>query len=569
MENLATRSIRDEEPSAFAFDTTEERHDPIDALARLGELDVFYEHACQTLWTYMRPEGRPSFTPSMLEDFVSWQALIGEAFAEEDRPLRYLVLGSRSPGVFCFGGDLDLFAKLITAGDRAGLVRYGQRCVEILFGNIHSLRLPILTIGLVEGAALGGGFEALLSFDHVIAERSATFGLPEIMFGLFPGMGAHALLSRKLGSAAANRLISSSKTYSAEEMHELGLVHELADDGQGLNATRAFIKTIEPQAPGAGRIAQGDEAQLESRIAGALRHHRDLGRRRASARIAGPQADEPPGVGADPPRDRTRLARIDEHDVDVFHRLDVDRRFPGDRDPVPRVCLDPVHPHGSAGRHHVEVPVGPRFVARALARPQRRRRYGRICADRQDGITTCPEPLAMGSNAPRRSAIGKLRCPHCGSPPRPVGHDPDLEDARRDGFAVIFGMTDAGARAHHLNAAGLGPPSIAERVLVRDRPVAHIGDDLHVGMRMRREAGLRRDRIVVPDADRTPAHPLRVVIAGETEMMPRVEPAMIGMAERSERAKVDHLPVSSQARWRDRARDQVSGTSSAPCPSAM
>ena len=242
MENLATRSIRDEEPSAFAFDTTEERHDPIDALARLGELDVFYEHACQTLWTYMRPEGRPSFTPSMLEDFVSWQALIGEAFAEEDRPLRYLVLGSRSPGVFCFGGDLDLFAKLITAGDRAGLVRYGQRCVEILFGNIHSLRLPILTIGLVEGAALGGGFEALLSFDHVIAERSATFGLPEIMFGLFPGMGAHALLSRKLGSAAANRLISSSKTYSAEEMHELGLVHELADDGRGLDATRAFIK---------------------------------------------------------------------------------------------------------------------------------------------------------------------------------------------------------------------------------------------------------------------------------------------------------------------------------------
>ena len=49
-------------------------------------------------------------------------------------------------------------------------------------------------------------------------------------------------LSRKLGSAAANRLISSSKTYSAEEMHELGLVHELADDGQGLDATRAFIK---------------------------------------------------------------------------------------------------------------------------------------------------------------------------------------------------------------------------------------------------------------------------------------------------------------------------------------
>jgi DSF synthase len=56
--------------------------------------------------------------------------------------------------------------------------------------------LPILTVGLVQGAALGGGFEALLSFDYVVAERDATFGLPEILFGLFPGMGAHSLLSR-------------------------------------------------------------------------------------------------------------------------------------------------------------------------------------------------------------------------------------------------------------------------------------------------------------------------------------------------------------------------------------
>jgi DSF synthase len=106
---------------------------------------------------------------------------------------------------------------------------------------MHALDLPILTIGLVQGAALGGGFEALLSFDHVIAERSATFGLPEVLFGLFPGMGAHAILSRKLGAAAADRMILSNKTYSAEEMFDAGIVHQLAADGQGLRATRDFI----------------------------------------------------------------------------------------------------------------------------------------------------------------------------------------------------------------------------------------------------------------------------------------------------------------------------------------
>jgi DSF synthase len=108
-----------------------------------------------------------------------------------------------------------------------------------------SLDLPMLTVGLVQGAALGGGFEALLSFDYIVAERGATFGLPEIMFGLFPGMGAHALLSRKLGGAMADRLIVSNETYTAEQMYDMGLVHKLAENGEGLSACRDFIKKSE------------------------------------------------------------------------------------------------------------------------------------------------------------------------------------------------------------------------------------------------------------------------------------------------------------------------------------
>ena len=219
-------------------------------LFQLGELDVLYEAPIAALWTYMRPHGRPSFTPPMLRDFESWQSLIADSFGPGKVPLRYLVLGSRAPGVFCFGGDLALFERLIRAGDRQGLARYGFRCVEILHRNMHALDLPILTIGLVEGAALGGGFEALLSFDVLIAERGATFGLPETLFGLFPGMGAHALLSRKLGSAMADRLILSSETYTAEQMYELGLVHQLAQPGEGLKACREFIKRSERRHPG-------------------------------------------------------------------------------------------------------------------------------------------------------------------------------------------------------------------------------------------------------------------------------------------------------------------------------
>jgi len=210
-------------------------------LFSLRQLDVLYDETSQALWSYMRPEGRPCFSLPMLNDFARWQDLIRQNFCTGKVPLRYLVLGSRAPGVFCFGGDLELFQHLIREQDRSALAQYGYRCVEILERNIRALELPIVTIGLVEGAALGGGFEALLSFDHIIAERGATFGLPEVIFGLFPGMGAHAILSRKLGTAMADRIILSNETYTAEQMYELGIVQQLAEPGEGLQACRDYM----------------------------------------------------------------------------------------------------------------------------------------------------------------------------------------------------------------------------------------------------------------------------------------------------------------------------------------
>ncbi len=210
-------------------------------LFNLAELDVLYEQDAEAIWTFMRPAERPSFTPAMLADFDSWQRLIGANFGPGRAPLKYLILGSRAPGVFCFGGDLALFERLIRDQNRDGLATYGYRCVEILHRNIETLGLPMITIGLAQGQALGGGFEALLSFDFIIAERGATFGLPEVMFGLFPGMGAHAILTRKLGSAMADRIILSNQTYTAQQMFDLGIVHQLAEPGEGEAAVREFM----------------------------------------------------------------------------------------------------------------------------------------------------------------------------------------------------------------------------------------------------------------------------------------------------------------------------------------
>ncbi|MEM9310410.1 MAG: crotonase/enoyl-CoA hydratase family protein [Pseudomonadota bacterium] len=241
MDNSASKAVPltdEEEP--FAQSAV---HNAIpEDLFSLAELDVLYEEQSCALWTYMRPQGRPSFTKTMLADFEAWQTFIEQGFGPDKVPLRYLVLGSRAPDVFCYGGDLELFQSLIRGRDRDALVEYGHRCCRILDRNINALGIDMLTVGLVQGAALGGGFEALLSFDFIIAERHATFALPEIMFGLYPGMGAHALLSRKIGSAMADRIILSNETYSAQELFDIGLVHLLVEPGEGLHAVRDFIK---------------------------------------------------------------------------------------------------------------------------------------------------------------------------------------------------------------------------------------------------------------------------------------------------------------------------------------
>jgi DSF synthase len=211
-------------------------------LYELEQLEVNFEKETGALWTFMKPRGRASYNPDLLEDFHAWQRGIVAAFENRPADIKYLLLGSRTPGIFNLGGDLNLFAERIRERDRAALVAYGESCVRILDRNMATLGLPMITIGLAQGDALGGGFESLLSFNIIIAEKQAKFGFPETMFGLFPGMGAYSLVSRRCGSAFAEEMMLSGKTYSADEMMEAGLVHLVAERGQGIEAAKDYME---------------------------------------------------------------------------------------------------------------------------------------------------------------------------------------------------------------------------------------------------------------------------------------------------------------------------------------
>ena len=211
-------------------------------LFELEQLEVSWDDTTGALWTFMRPRGRPSYNLDLLEDFHAWQRGILAAFEHRPSDLRYLLLGSRTPGVFNLGGDLDLFAAKIRDRDREALIAYGESCVRILHRNMNCLGLPMVTIGVAQGDALGGGFESLLSFNVIIAERGAKFGFPENIFGLFPGMGAYSLVARRVGAAFAEEMMLNGRIYTAEEMKDAGLVHILAEPGQGIAEARDFIQ---------------------------------------------------------------------------------------------------------------------------------------------------------------------------------------------------------------------------------------------------------------------------------------------------------------------------------------
>ena len=253
MDDLTPTHLAPEEGEALAAVTESMASTPDigkSTLFDLGQIDVSWDASAATLWAFMTPANRPNFSLAMLRDVRNWYVESKRLFDAGKLPVKYMVAGSRFPGVFNLGGDLELFASCIERGDLPGLVDYGHACIDVVNRTWRNGDLPVVSIALAQGDALGGGFEALLCFDVVIAEHSARFGLPEMLFGLFPGMGAYSILARRLGRLTAERMILSGKVFTAQEMYDMGVVHTLVEDGEGEQAVRDYVTRNSPHHAG-------------------------------------------------------------------------------------------------------------------------------------------------------------------------------------------------------------------------------------------------------------------------------------------------------------------------------
>jgi DSF synthase len=205
---------------------------------------VAIEGKLKTAWVHFNSENSPSFSRPLLQDLLRFEKVLAELFersSRADAPVKFVVSASRMPGIYNLGGDLALFADCIRRQDRQALSNYARECCEMVYHGYTAFNLPVVLVGLIQGDALGGGLECALSCGVLVAERKARFGIPEILFNMFPGMGAYSLLSRRIGQIEAERMILSGKIYTAEEMFDMGLVDILAEDGEGEKAVQDYI----------------------------------------------------------------------------------------------------------------------------------------------------------------------------------------------------------------------------------------------------------------------------------------------------------------------------------------
>jgi len=162
---------------------------------------------------------------------------------EADADVRVIVFTGAGERAFVAGGDIaDL-------NSRRGLPHY-QEFAEVIhrvFRRIEASDKP--TIGAINGWALGGGTEILLTFDIRIVAEEAKLGLPEITLGLFPGAGGTQRLIRQIPLCRAKEMMFTGEQITAAEAVALGLANRAVPRASLMQETMALAEKIAQKSP--------------------------------------------------------------------------------------------------------------------------------------------------------------------------------------------------------------------------------------------------------------------------------------------------------------------------------
>jgi enoyl-CoA hydratase/carnithine racemase len=207
-------------------------------------------------WVRVRRDGHVA---ELVMDRKGAMNAVSTAFAESlaeacaalaaDDGVRATVLTSTHERAFCVGADLKERNALSDA-------ELGAQRPRARTAYTGVLELPMPTIAAVHGFALGGGYELALSCDLIVADPTAVVGLPEVSVGVVPGGGGTQLLPRRVGAARAAELIFSARRVEAAEAHALGMVDQLAGQGEDRAEALALAARIAANSPVGLRAAK-------------------------------------------------------------------------------------------------------------------------------------------------------------------------------------------------------------------------------------------------------------------------------------------------------------------------
>lgn len=200
-----------------------------------GGRSVNYRCEHDVAWiTIDRPTRANAIDPATADAIAKAVAL-----AEADDGVRVMVLTGSGRRSFCAGSDLKAKAQ------------GAPPAVSSEWGFAGFVRAPRTkpAIAAVNGAAAGGGFELVLACDLVVAVSHALFSLPEVTVGLVAGGGGLIRLPRRLPPALANEVVLAGRRLTAMEALNFGLINQVVEDAELIDAARVLARRCASGAP--------------------------------------------------------------------------------------------------------------------------------------------------------------------------------------------------------------------------------------------------------------------------------------------------------------------------------
>ena len=178
---------------------------------------------------------------AMLADLEQFAAAIKSLEADTSA----CIISSAQKRGFSAGADLrELYHGAIALPEKQrnlGVRDFVERCHAV--ANAIDAA-PFVTIAAVHGVCFGGGLELALTCDVIVADKMARFAFPELRLGLIPGFGGIPRLKRDLGNAFVRDLLLTGRSVNATRAQSVGLVAQLAAEGEALRIARATAAQV-------------------------------------------------------------------------------------------------------------------------------------------------------------------------------------------------------------------------------------------------------------------------------------------------------------------------------------